>query len=160
MHGSLDSKLDGLLPRTSRVMDANESTVALKERAFVVYLSDMPTCRICTQNYPLNQFVSGNGPRYQVCVRCAVDNDLVDSENTPQLYSDDLVKARTSLFARRYRMWIFILFGWLLFLTLGRGIELWSNVFLVVLMFSTLATPVLHFLGSARFNAELAKLTP
>jgi hypothetical protein len=57
-------------------------------------------------------------------------------------------------------MWIFILFGWLLFLTLGRGIELWSSVFLVALLISTLATPVLHFLGTARFNAELAKLTP
>ena len=120
----------------------------------------MPTCRICTQNYPLDQFVSGNGPRYQVCVRCAVDNDLVDGEDAPQLYSDDIVKARTSLFARRYRMWIFVLLGWPLYLTLGRGIELWSSVFLVVLVICTLAAPVMHFLGSVRFNAELAKLSP
>ena len=120
----------------------------------------MPTCRICTQNYPLDQFVSGNGPRYQVCVRCAVDNDLVDREDAPQLYSDDIVKARTSLFARRYRMWIFVLLGWPLYLTLGRGIELWSNVFLVVLVICTLAAPVMHFIGSVRFNAELAKLSP
>ena len=120
----------------------------------------MPTCRICTQNYPLDQFVSGNGPRYQVCVRCAVDNDLVDRDDAPQLYSDDIVKARTSLFARRYRMWIFVLLGWPLYLTLGRGIELWSSVFLVVLVICTLAAPVMHFLGSVRFNAELAKLSP
>jgi len=132
----------------------------LKERTFVVGLKLMPTCRICTQNYPLDQFVSGNGPRYQVCVRCAVDNDLVDREDAPQLYSDDIVKARTSLFARRYRMWIFVLLGWPLYLTLGRGIELWSNVFLVVLVICTLAAPVMHFLGSVRFNAELAKLSP
>ena len=120
----------------------------------------MPTCRICTQTYQLDQFVSGNGPRYQVCVRCAVDNDLVDREDAPQLYSDDIVKARTSLFARRYRMWIFVLLGWPLYLTLGRGIELWSSVFLVVLVICTLAAPVMHFLGSVRFNAELAKLSP
>ena len=126
----------------------------------MVRLKLMPTCRICTQNYPLDQFVSGNGPRYQVCVRCAVDNDLVDREDAPQLYSDDIVKARTSLFARRYRMWIFVLLGWPLYLTLGRGIELWSNVFLVVLVICTLAAPVMHFLGSVRFNAELAKLSP
>ena len=126
----------------------------------MVGLKLMPTCRICTQNYPLDQFVSGNGPRYQVCVRCAVDNDLVDREDAPQLYSDDIVKARTSLFARRYRMWIFVLLGWPLYLTLGRGIELWSNVFLVVLVICTLAAPVMHFLGSVRFNAELAKLSP
>ena len=132
----------------------------MKERTFVVRLKLMPTCRICTQNYPLDQFVSGNGPRYQVCVRCAVDNDLVDREDAPQLYSDDIVKARTSLFARRYRMWIFVLLGWPLYLTLGRGIELWSSVFLVVLVICTLAAPVMHFLGSVRFNAELAKLSP
>ena len=120
----------------------------------------MPTCRICPQNYPLDQFVSGNGPRSQGCVRCAVDNDLVDREDAPQLYSDDIVKARTSLFARRYRMWIFVLLGWPLYLTLGRGIELWSSVFLVVLVICTLAAPVMHFLGSVRFNAELAKLSP
>ena len=142
------------------MLDTVEPTVALKERAFVLCSSDMPTCRICTQNYPLDQFVSGNGPRYQVCVRCAVDNDLVDPEDAPQLYSDDLVKARISLFGRRYRMWIFVLFGWFLYLTLGRGIELWSIVFLVALIISTLAAPVMHYLGSARFNAELAKLTP
>ena len=126
----------------------------------MVGLKLMPTCRICTQNYPLDQFVSGNGPRYQVCVRCAVDNDLVDREDAPQLYSDDIVKARTSLFARRYRMWIFVLVGWPLYLTLGRGIELWSSVFLVVLVICTLAAPVMHFLGSVRFNAELARLSP
>jgi len=132
----------------------------LKERTFVVRLKLMPTCRMCTQNYPLDQFVSGNGPRYQVCVRCAVDNDLIDREDAPQLYSDDIVKARTSLFARRYRMWIFVLIGWPLYLTLGRGIELWSSVFLVTLVICTLAAPVMHFLGSVRFNAELAKLSP
>ena len=126
----------------------------------MVRLKLMPTCRICTQNYTLDQIVSGNGPRYQVCVRCAVDNDLVDREDAPQLYSDDIVKARTSLFARSYRMWIFVLLGWPLYLTLGRGIERWSSVFLVVLVICTLAAPVMHFLGSVRFNAELAKLSP
>ena len=160
MRGFLGSKSVGLLPRTSRVLNADVSTVALKEPAYVVILRDMPACRICTQNYPLDQFVSGNGPRYQVCVRCAVDNDLVNREDTPQLYSDDLVKERISLFSRRYRMWIFVLFGWLLYLTLGRGIELWSSVFLVVLIVSTIVTPVMHYLASARFNAELARLTP
>ena len=120
----------------------------------------MPTCRICTQNYPLDQFVSGNGPRSQVGVRCAVDNDLVDREDAPQLYSDDIVKARTSLFARRYRMWIFVLLGWPLYRTLGRGSELWASGCLGVLVICTLAAPVMHFLGSVRFNAELAKLSP
>ena len=120
----------------------------------------MPTCRVCTQNYPLNQFVSGNGPRYQVCVRCAVENDLADSEDTPQLYSDEIVRARFSLFTRRYRMCFFVFFGWTLYFSVGRGIELWSTALFLVLLLCTLAAPVLHYLGSTRFNAELAKLTP
>ena len=78
----------------------------------------------------------------------------------PQLYSDDLAKSRLTLFGRRYRLWFFTGAGWLLYLTLGNDIELWSNVFLAVLVIGTLATPVLHLLGSARFKAELAKLTP
>ena len=120
----------------------------------------MPTCRMCTQNYPLNQFVSGNGPRYQVCVRCAVENDLAERDDTPQLYSDELVRARFSLFTRRYRIWFFVLFGWTLYFSIGRGIEVWSTILFLVLLLCTLTAPVIHFLGSTRFNAELAKLTP
>ena len=89
-----------------------------------------------------------------------MENDLVDVEEVPQLYSDDLAKSRLTLFGRRYRLWFFTGAGWLLYLTLGNDIELWSNVFLAVLVIGTLATPVLHLLGSARFKAELAKLTP
>ena len=57
-------------------------------------------------------------------------------------------------------MWFFILFGWTLYFSVGRGIELWSNALFLILLLCTLATPVLHFMGSTRFKAELAKLTP
>jgi hypothetical protein len=120
----------------------------------------MPTCRMCRSNYPRSQFVSGNGPRYQVCVRCALDHDLATPEDVPQLYSDELVKQRFTLFGRRYRPWIAVLSGWVLYNSFGRGIELWSNLFLATLIVGTLATPVLHYLGTARFGAELSKLTP
>ena len=93
-------------------------------------------------------------------MRCAVENDLADRDDTPQLYSDELVRARFSLFTRRYRLWVFVLFGWILYLSFGRGIELWSNILFLVLLLCTFAAPVLHYLGSTRFNAELAKLTP
>ena len=89
-----------------------------------------------------------------------MENDLVDVEEVPQLYSDDLAKSRLTLFGRRYRLWFFTGAGWLLYLTLGNDIELWSNVFLAALVIGTVATPVLHLRGSARFKAELAKLTP
>ncbi len=120
----------------------------------------MAYCRLCKQNYPDSQFVSGNGPRYLVCVRCAIEHDLAEIDEVPQLYSDELVKARFALFGRRYRLWFAISIGWTLYFTLGNGIELWSNLFFVSLILTTLAAPVLHFLGSARFNAELSKLTP
>ena len=120
----------------------------------------MPVCRMCTQNYPNSQFVSGNGPRYQVCVRCAVENDMMAEGEVTSLYSDELVKACSALFARRYRPWAFILAGWILFFSFGSGIELWSNLFLGALLIGTLATPVLHFMTSTKFQAELAALSP
>ncbi len=120
----------------------------------------MPYCRLCKQNYPQNQFVSGNGPRYLVCARCAIDHDLADEDEVPQLYSDSVIKARFALFSRRYRLWLALLTGWTLYFTLGNDIELWSGLFFIALVIGTISTPVLYFLGSARFRAELSKLSP
>ena len=64
---------------------------------------------MCTQNYPNSQFVSGNGPRYQVCVRCATENDMLAEGEETALYSDELVRARSALFARRFRPGVFFL---------------------------------------------------
>jgi hypothetical protein len=94
----------------------------------------MAYCRLCKQNYPESQFVSGNGPRYLVCARCAIEHELADVDEVPQLYSDDLVKARFTSGI-----------GWTLYFTLGNEIELWSNLFFTTLLLGTLATPVLHF---------------
>ena len=120
----------------------------------------MPTCRMCTQNYPNSQFISGNGPRYLVCVRCADENDMLAEGESSSLYSDEIVKARSALFARRYRLWAFLGSGWLLYLTFGSGIELWSNILFGTLLIGTVETPVIHFLGTTKFNAELSRLTP
>ena len=84
---------------------------------------------------------------------------LAEGEETA-LYSDELVRARSALFARRYRPWAFLGAGWLLFFTYGSGIELWSNILLGTLVLGTLATPVLHLMTSTKFAAELAGLTP
>ena len=120
----------------------------------------MPVCRMCGQNYPNSQFVSGNGPRYQVCVRCAIENDMLAEGEETTLYSDELVRLRSALYARRFRPWAFLLAGWVLFFSFGSGIELWSNILLGTLVLGTLVTPVLHFMGSTKFQAELAALTP
>ena len=54
----------------------------------------MPACRMCKQNYPDSQFISGNGPRYQVCARCGIENGLVRAEEAPQFFFVDFVKER------------------------------------------------------------------
>ena len=120
----------------------------------------MPTRRKCNQTYHQSHFVSGNGPRYLICGRCAVESGLVTLEEAPQFYSNELARSRLVLYSKRYRPLAFTSAGWILFLTLGRGIELWSGVFFGTLLVATLATPVLHFLGSARFKADLSRLTP
>jgi hypothetical protein len=84
----------------------------------------------------------------------------VTAEESPQYYSDEVARARLVLYSKRFRPLAFTSAGWILFLTMGRGIELWSGVFFGTLLVATLATPVLHFLGSARFKAELSRLTP
>ena len=120
----------------------------------------MPACRLCKQNYPQSQFISGNGPRYQVCARCGIEHGLADPAETPQFYSDEVLNARLSLYTRRHLPWASVLMGWILFLSIGRGIELWSGLFFGVLALSSLVVPVLHFMGSARFRAELSRITP
>ena len=87
------------------------------------------------------------------------DDDNAEGEETA-LYSDQLVRSRSALYARRFRPWAFLLAGWVLFFSFGSGIELWSNILLGTLILGTLATPVLHFMGSTKFRAELAALTP
>ena len=85
---------------------------------------------------------------------------LADPEDTPQLYSDEILNARLSLYTRRHLPWVSVLMGWILFLSIGRGIELWSGLFFGVLAISSLIIPVLHIMGKTRFLAELAKITP
>jgi len=120
----------------------------------------MPACRMCKQNYPQSQFISGNGPRYQVCARCGIEHGLADPEETPQYFADDVVNARLSLYTRRHLPWFAVFMGWILYLSIGRGIELWSGLFFGVLALSTLVVPVLHFLGTPRFLAQLSRITP
>ena len=141
-------------------IDPASSTVALKDDTPLVVTRIMPVCRMCKQNYPQSQFITGNGPRYQVCSRCGVENGLADPENTPQFYSDEILNARLSLYTRRPLPWVSVLVGWFLFISIGRGIELWSAVFFGVLAISALIVPVLHFMGTTRFQAELSRITP
>ena len=48
----------------------------------------MATCRLCKGQYPDDQFIDGNGPRYLVCVRCAVEMGYLPAEEVPGYYDD------------------------------------------------------------------------
>ena len=52
-------------------------TVVLKDVSLLEIMSHMPTCRKCNQTYHQSHFISGNGPRYLICGRCAVEDGLV-----------------------------------------------------------------------------------
>ena len=56
---------------------------------------------------------------------------LAEGEETA-LYSDELVRSRSALYARRFRPWAFLLAGWVLFFSFGSGIEFEREVKLEV----------------------------
>ncbi len=120
----------------------------------------MPTCRLCKSAYPADQFIDGNGPRYLVCVRCAVDEGYLAAEDVSHLYDDQTAKARMSLFARRYGpiFWLFVC--WTLWALLFQGIELWTTLTMGALILATLGVPIMFFLRTAKFQAQLRQLTP
>ncbi len=120
----------------------------------------MATCRLCKGQYPDDQFIDGNGPRYLVCVRCAVEMGYLPEEEVPGYYDDRTAKARMSLFARRYGPIFWLITGWTIWGLFFQGLEIWSTLLLVTLVLSTLFVPLLFFLRTAKFQAQLRQLTP
>jgi hypothetical protein len=120
----------------------------------------MPTCRLCKSSYSSDQFIDGNGPRHLVCVRCAVDEGYLAAEDVSNLYDDQTAKARMSLLARRYGpiFWLFVC--WTLWALLFQGIELWTTLTMGALILATLGVPIMFFLRTAKFQAQLRQLTP
>ena len=80
-------------------------TVVLKDVSLLELMSHMPTCRKCNQTYHQSHFISGNGPRYLICGRCAVEDGLVSPEEAPQYYSDELARAVWYCIARGTGLW-------------------------------------------------------
>lgn len=122
--------------------------------------SEMPACRLCSANYPREYFIHGVGPRKDVCVRCGVKHGMVEESEVPVLFDERTSMARLSLRARRYGafLWIGILWGvW--FSVLG-DIAVWGLVSAIVLGLLTLILPIRFLLGSAAYQASLARLTP
>ena len=95
-----------------------------------------------------------------MCVRCAVEEGYLPAEEVPGLYDERTAMARMSLFARRYGSIFWLTGGWFLWAIIFQDIELWGNLTLVALIISTLLVPVLFFLRTAKFRAQLRQLTP
>tara|TARA_B100000700_G_scaffold239674_1_gene266407 strand:- start:319 stop:588 length:270 start_codon:yes stop_codon:yes gene_type:complete len=89
-----------------------------------------------------------------------VDEGYLPAEEVSGYYDDRTAKARMSLFARRYGPIFWLISGWVIWALFFQGIELWGNLILVVLLLSTLIVPLLFFLRTAKFNAQLRQLTP
>ncbi len=120
----------------------------------------MPTCRFCSGTYPREFFIHGNGPRAQVCVRCAVEKKLISKEEAVNLYDDKLRNARLSIVARRYSMFLYIPVLWTLWIMFLSSVKPWGIYFLLILIALTLFAPVWFFIRSTQFAGDMARLTP
>lgn len=120
----------------------------------------MPTCRHCFGTYNRDQFIHGNGPRAQVCVRCGLEMGLVTEEEVGSLYNPSIANARFSALARRWSplMWLSIIWvSWIVFL---KDVKPWGLYTLIVLAIFTLIVPVYMLLVSSKHMAAMARLTP
>ena len=120
----------------------------------------MPTCRHCGSTYPLEFFIHGNGPKTQVCVRCGVDQGLVNKDEVPVLFDKSTSSARFSTVARRYSIFLYIPFLWTLWGMFLADVQPWGLFFLGLLLLLTLLAPVLFLYRGGRFSGQMARLTP
>jgi hypothetical protein len=120
----------------------------------------MPTCRHCYGTYERGQFIHGNGPKSQVCVRCGVEKGLVTEDEVASLYDKSIANARFSALARRWSplMWISVL--WVVWIIFIRDVDPWGLYSLILLAVFTLLLPVYMIFFSSKHMAVMARLTP
>ena len=120
----------------------------------------MPTCRHCYSTYPREQFIHGNGPKSQVCVRCGVEIGLVTKEEVASYYDDSTANARFSALARRWSplMWLSIL--WIVWIMYLGDVDPWGLYSLIVIGAFTLIVPVYMLFYSSKHMAVMTRLTP
>ncbi|MBA4694344.1 MAG: hypothetical protein H2066_00650 [Candidatus Poseidoniales archaeon] len=120
----------------------------------------MPTCRHCYGTYNRDQFIHGNGPKAQVCVRCGVEKGLVAKEEAASLYDRSTANSRFSALARRWSplMWLSVIWiAWILYI---KDVDPWGLYTLILLAVFTLLVPVYMFFFSSKHMAVMARLTP
>ena len=120
----------------------------------------MPTCRLCFSVYNRDQFIHGNGPRAQVCVRCGVEQGMVTEEEAASLYDSSTANARFSALARRWSplMWLSVL--WIAWIVLLNEVDPWGLYTLIILAIFTLIVPIYMLFFSSKHMAVMARLTP
>ena len=120
----------------------------------------MPTCRHCYSTYPREQFIHGNGPKSQVCVRCGLEKGLVTKHEIASYYDDSVANARFSALARRWSplMWLSIL--WIVWIVYLGDVDPWGLYSLILLGACTLIVPVYMIFYSSRHLAIMSRLTP
>ena len=120
----------------------------------------MPTCRHCYGTYNRDQFIHGNGPKAQVCVRWGGEKGLVAKEEAASLYDRSTANARFSALARRWSplMWLSVIWiAWILYI---KDVDPWGLYTLILLAVFTLLVPVYMFFFSSKHMAVMARLTP
>ena len=120
----------------------------------------MPTCRFCGSVYPRGQFIHGNGPKAQVCVRCGVEKGMVREEEVPSFYNKDLANSRFSHIARYWSPLLWLAMVWVAWVVLLFDTEPWWLYTLVILIIATLVLPAWMFLSRVRYLAGISHLTP
>ena len=98
------------------------------EESFLLGLNEEPSCqRVATAQAPIREFfIHGNGPNSQVCVRCGVDQGLVTKEEVPVLFEKSTSSARFSTVARRYSIFLYLPFLWVLWASTLSDVEPWG----------------------------------
>ena len=120
----------------------------------------MPTCRHCGSTYPREFFIHGNGQYAQVCVKCGVNLGLVSDKEVPVLFDKGTTSARFSTVARRYSIFLYLPFLWILWGSTLSGIQPWGLFFLILLILLTLIAPVLFIYRGGQYSGDMARLTP
>jgi hypothetical protein len=119
----------------------------------------MATCRLCRGVYPQEHFINGNGPRHLVCERCGVEHGYVTLEETSSLSDEETSRARMSVIGRRHAPVLWLILGWVLWALYFSSLPLWGKASLVILLITTLVVPVMYFLGGAKYQADLRRLS-
>ena len=122
--------------------------------------ANMPTCRNCGSTYPREFFLHGNGPYDKICVRCGVDLGLVKKEDVPILFEKSTSSARFSAVARRYSIFLYLPFLWILWGSTLSNVEPWGLFFLILLILLTRIAPVLFIYRGGQYSGDMSRLTP